>query len=121
MVKLNLRKRKNQEEEILEDVDLTAIVEQKRRQQQEQEQETKTEIETKTKADMEVETQQYVQSDVELRPLSELLQDKFVEWLVEEALKDDVTYRRLEESIDRMRIEDLRVLCRALLRKLRER
>ncbi|NPA70093.1 MAG: hypothetical protein GXO26_04730 [Crenarchaeota archaeon] len=117
MVKLNLRKRKNWEEEILEDVDLTAIVEQKRRQQGSVI-ESGSKLSDKQKVE-DFEGQHRIITS-EQTSIDELFPEDFVEWLVEKALRDEDRYKRLMENIDKLNIDDLRRLCKLLLKKLKE-
>ncbi len=100
--------------EILEDVDLSAIVEQKRRQQQEAPQEAKQEARQEAEEKAEI-------AEAYTPDLDDALQERFFEWLVEQAVKNDRDYKLLLEAIDRVSINKLRMLCRTLLKKLRER
>jgi len=98
--------------EILEDVDLSAIIRQKRRQQQE----------TLQEAGQEVKLEEEVKPQLkpEARPsVTEVFQEEFMEWLIEQALKSEEKYRKLMDNIDSLSTEDLRKLCKILLRRLR--
>lgn len=129
MVKLNLKRRKQENEEILEDVDLTAIVEQKRKRSQGSRVEEDKEIEREgektspSKTEVEGNEKRGLEPNVAATTtfsIDSYLQERFLTWLIEQAMSNDSEFNMLMEAIDRMDIDRLRMLCKIALRKLRE-
>ena len=120
MVRL-FRKRqdKDLDAEILEDVDLSPIAKQKRKQLQLEERQEETETKTSEDRVSELRSQKPEHS-IPGSSISEVFQEEFFEWLIEQALKNEDKYRKLLDSINSLGVEDLRKICRILLRKLRE-
>ena len=120
MVRL-FRKRQDKEldAEILEDVDLSPIAKQKRRQLQLEERQEETETKTRGDRVSELRSQKFEHSTAG-SSISEVFQEEFFEWLIEQALKNEDKYRKLLDNIDNLGVDDLRRLCRILLKKLRE-
>ncbi len=118
MVKLFGRKRQDRDEldaQILEDVDLSAIVKQRRRQQ-----ESEAKREREHEAETRHEPQGKSEARLEVSTVPDLLKDEFLEWLIDQALRDDRKYEKLMQIIDSLGLDDLRRLCRMLLQRLRQ-